>query len=99
MCLVVRKIHFLFKLKKDFLQTGGNIFPIQIMNDSSDDTKIKVIQLSELYLCFMSFFFINKLSCRNDFLTEVLLTPVAAAVFPITPSALDCGLFPLLLSS
>ena len=33
------------------------------------------------------------------FLTEFLLTPVAAAVFAITAPALDCGLFPLLLSS
>ena len=29
------------------------------------------------------------------FLTEFLLTPVAAAVFAITGPALNCGLFPL----
>ena len=33
------------------------------------------------------------------FLTEFLLTPVAAAVFAITAPALNCGLFALLLSS
>ena len=33
------------------------------------------------------------------FLTEFLLTPVTAAVFAITAPALNCGLFPLLLSS
>ena len=33
------------------------------------------------------------------FLTEFLLTPVAAAVFAITAPALNCGLFPLLLFS
>ena len=33
------------------------------------------------------------------FLTEFLLTPVATAVFAIAASALNCGLFPLLLSS
>ena len=87
MCLAVKKIHLFFKLKQDFLQTGRNILPIQIMNDSSDDTNIKVIQLSKSYLCFTSF------------LTEFLLTPVAAAVFAITAPALNCGLFPLLLSS
>ena len=37
------------------------------MNDSSDDTNIKVIQLSKSYLCFTSFSFINNLSGRNDF--------------------------------
>ena len=56
-----------FKLKQDFLQTGRNILPIQIMNDSSDDTNIKVIQLSKSYLCFTSFSFINNLSGKNDF--------------------------------
>ena len=58
---------YFFKLKQDFLQTGRNILPIQIMNDSSDDTNIKVIQLSKSFLCFTSFSFINNLSCRNDF--------------------------------
>ena len=67
MCLAVRKINLFFKLKQDFLQTGRNILPIQIMNDSSDDTNIKVIQLSKSYLCFTSFSFINNLSGRNDF--------------------------------
>ena len=67
MCLAVRKIHLFFKLKQDFLQTGRNILPIQIMNDLSDDTNIKVIQLSKSYLCFTSFSFINNLSGRNDF--------------------------------
>ena len=33
------------------------------------------------------------------YLMKFLLTPVAAAVFAITAPALDCGLFPLLLSS
>ena len=70
------------------------------MNDSSDDINIKVIQLSKSYLCFTSFSFINNLSGRNDFPhTEFLLTPVGAAVFAITAPALNCGLFPLLLSS
>ena len=87
------------KLKQDFLQTGRNILPIQIMNDSSDDTNIKVIQLSKSYLCFTSFSFINNLSGINDFPHGSLLTPVAAAVFAITAPALNCGLFPLLLSS
>ena len=72
MCLAVRKIHFFFKLKQDFLQTGRNILPIQIMNDSSDDTNIKVIQLSKSYLCFTSFSFINNLSGRNDFPRGIL---------------------------
>ena len=69
MCLAVRKINLFFKLKQDFLQsqTGRNILPIQIMNDSSDDTNVKVIQLSKSYLCFTSFSFINNLSGRNDF--------------------------------
>ena len=67
MCLAVRKIHLFLKLKQDFLQTGRNILPIQIMNDSSDDTNIKVIQLSKSYLYFTSFSFINNLSGRNDF--------------------------------
>ena len=67
MRLAVRKIHLFFKLKQDFLQTGRNILPIQIMNDSSDDTNIKVIQLSKSYLCFTSCSFINNLSSRNDF--------------------------------
>ena len=43
MCLAVRKIHVFFKLEQGFLQTGRNILPIQIINDSSDDTNIKVI--------------------------------------------------------
>ena len=67
MCLAVMKVHLFFKLKQDFLQTGRNILPIQIINDSSDDTNIKVIQLSKSYLCFTSFSFINNLSGRNDF--------------------------------
>ena len=67
MCLAVRKIHLFFKLKQDFLQTGRNVLQIQIMNDSSGDTNIKVIQLSKSYLCFTSFSFINNLSGRNDF--------------------------------
>ena len=67
MCLTVRKIYLFFKLEQDFLQTGRNILPIQIMNDSSDDTNIKVIQPSKSYLCFTSFSFINNLSSRNDF--------------------------------
>ena len=67
MCLAVRKIHLFFKLKQDFLQTGRNILPIQIMNGSSDDTNIKVIQFSKSYLCFTSFFFINDLSGKNNF--------------------------------
>ena len=95
MCLALRKIHLLFKLKQDFLQTGRNILPTQIMNDSFDDTNIKVIQLSKSYLCFTSFSFINNLSGRNDFPQGIF----AAAVFAITAPALNCGLFPLLLSS
>ena len=69
MCLAVyvRKINLFFKLKQDFFQTGRNILPIQIMNDSSDDTNIKVIQLSKSYLCFTSFSIINNLSGRNGF--------------------------------
>ena len=62
-----KEIHLFFKLKQDFLQNGRNILLIQIMNDSSDDTNIKVIQLSKSYLCFTSFSFINNLSGRNDF--------------------------------
>ena len=56
-----------FKLKQDFLQTGRNILQIQIMNDSSHDTNIKVIQLSKSHLCFTSFSSFNNLSGRNDF--------------------------------
>ena len=70
------------------------------MNDSFDDINIKVIQLSKSYLCFTSLYFINNLSGRNDFfLTEFLPTPVAAAVYAIAAPALNCSLFPLLLSS
>ena len=93
MCLAVRKIHLFVKLKQYFLQTGRNILPIQIMNDSSDDTNIKVIQLSKSYLCFTSFSFINNLPAETIFLTKFLLTPVAAAVFAITVPALNSGLF------
>ena len=38
-------------------------------------------------------------SAETIFLKEFLPIPVAAAVFAITASALNCGLFPLLLSS
>ena len=99
MCLAVRKINLFFKLKQDFLQTRRNILPIEIMNDSSDDTNIKVIQLSKSYLCFTSFSFINNLSGTNDFPHGIFATPVGAAVFAIIAPALNCGLFPLLLSS
>ena len=81
------KIHLFFKLKQDFLQTGRNILSIQIMNNSSDDTNIKVLRLSKSYLCFTSFSFINNLSSINDFPHGILLTPVAAAVFAIAAPA------------
>ena len=98
MCLAIRKIHLFFKLKQDFLQTGRNILPIQIMNDSSDDTNIKVIQL---FRAFALRVFPSSITfpAETIFLTEFLLLPVAAAVFAITAPALNCGLFPLLLSS
>ena len=60
MCLAVRKIHVFFKLKQDFLKTGRDNLLIQIMNDSSDDTNIKIIQLSKLYLYFTSFSFTSR---------------------------------------
>ena len=81
MCLAVRKIHLFFKLKQDFLQTGRNILPVQIMNDSSDDTNIKVIQLSKSYLCFTSFSFINNLSGRNDFLHGIFVNTCCSSCF------------------
>ena len=81
MCLAVRKIHLFFKLKQDFLQTGRNILPIQIMNGSSDDTNIKVIQLSKSYLCFTRFSFINNLSGRNDFPHGVFANTCCSSCF------------------
>ena len=69
------------------------------MNDCSDDTNIKVIQLSKSYICFTSFPSSITFLAETISLTEILLTPVAAAVFAITAPALNCGLFPLLLSS
>ena len=99
MCLAVRKMHLFFKLKQDFLQTGRNILLIQIMNYSSDDTNIKVIQLSESYLCFTSFLFINNFSGRNDFPHGIFANTCCSSCFAIKAPALNCGLFPLLLSS
>ena len=100
MCLVVSKIYIFFKLKQDFLQTGRNILLIQIMNDSSDDTNIKVIP-SFPNRTFALRVFPSSITfpAETIFLTEFLLTLVAAAVFAITAPALNCGLFPLLLSS
>ena len=99
MCVAVRKIHLFLKLKEDFLQSGRNILPIQIMNDSSHDTNIKVIQLSKSYLCFTSFPFINNLSGRNDCPHGLFANTCCSSCFAITAPALNCGLFPLLLSS
>ena len=81
MCLAVRKIYVFFKLKQDFLQTGRNILPIHIMNDSSNGAKIKVIQLSELYLCCTRFSFINKLTGRNDFPHESFANTCCSSCF------------------
>ena len=69
------------------------------MNDSSDDTNIKVIQLFKSYLCFTSFSFINNLSGRNDFPHGIFANTCCSSCFAIAAPALNCGLFPLLLSS
>ena len=65
------------------------------MNDSSDDTDIKVIQLSNRTFALRVFPSSITFLAERTFLTEFLLTPVAAAVFAITAPALNCGLFPL----
>ena len=69
------------KLKQDFLQTGRNILPIQIMNDSSDDTNMKVIHLSKSYLYFTSFSIINNLFGRNDFPHGIFANTCSSSCF------------------
>ena len=99
MCLAERKIHLFFKLKQDFLKNGRNILPIQIMNDSSDDTNIKVIQLSKSYLCFTSFSFINNLSGRNDFPHGIFANTCCSSCFCYYRSCPKLWLISTLLSS
>ena len=101
MCLAVRKIHLFFKLNQDFLQTGRNILPIQIMNDSVLMTPTSKLSSfpNRTLIALRVFPSLITFPAETIFLTEFLLTPVAAAVFAITAAALNCGLFPLLLSS
>ena len=76
------------KLKQDFLQTGRNILPIQLMNDSSDDTNIKVMCFPNRTFALRVFPSSITFPAETIFLMEYLLTPVAAAVFAITAPAL-----------
>ena len=99
MCLAVRKIHLFFKLKQFFFKLGEifswyKLWMILRMTRTS-----KLSSFPNRTFALRVFPSSITFPAETIFLKEFLPTPVAAAVFAITAPALNCGLFPLLLSS
>ena len=99
MCLAVRKFIFSLSWRRIFFKLGEifsryKLWMILLMTPTS-----KLSSFPNRTFALRVFPSSITFPAETIFLTEFLPTPVASATFAITAPALNCGLFPLLLSS